>query len=203
MIDSDRAVHGFAELTLFAAVAPCRACSRRGLVIGDVRVEQDAAGNSFVADASCAQCGEETSLEIRVRPCDPAHLRPAAVRRIPMIINPTGEVSEWIDAAQWLTLYRMAMEAAAAQPERRLSRAVLIEAGQCLAEALRFYPADSDIPPKSAFFTAETLERFREHPHVFARQRLVELAAALPTSTVDPPVPVLSNRPAGTKWWLR
>ena len=64
--------------------------------------------------------------------------------------------------------------------DRALIRAALIEAGQCLAEALRFYESDSDVPPASAFFAARSLERFREHPELFARQQLVELAAALP-----------------------
>lgn len=201
MTGSERTVHSLAEAHLYAAMVPCRACSTLGLLITQSHDEDNGASRRLRAKTLCEGCGGETELDfIAVGGID---LRPEAVARIPVVINATEQPSELLDPGQWLTLYRIAVEAAERIPEKPLARAVLLEAGQCLAEALRFYPADSDVPPVAAFFSAETLQRFRDHPHLFARQRLIELAARLPIQTVEPSAPVGSARPPSTKWWLR
>jgi hypothetical protein len=194
-------VHSLAELHLYAAMAVCRACSTLGLPITQTLAEAGDAALVVRAKAACEGCGEESVFAfIAARDFD---TRPEAACRLPVIINTTADPSELLDVSQWLTLYRIAVDAAEKLPAKPLARAVLIEAGQCLAEALRFYPPDSDVPSASAFFGAETLQRFRDHPHLFARQRLIELAGGLPVSLVNPPVPVDIDRPNETKWWLR
>lgn len=201
MTGPERTAHSLAEVHLYAAMVACRACSTLGLIVTDVHAAPDKERCYLHVDAQCEACGERGAFDF-VTDGD-ADLRPEAVCRIPVILNTTREPSDLLDAGQWLTLYRMAVEAAERISEKLFARAVLIEAGQCLAEALRFYPADSDVPAASAFFSAETLQRFRDHPHLYARQRLIELAARLPTSVLSPPPPVSAERPAVTRWWLR
>lgn len=195
-------LHSLAELHLYAALSRCRACSAQGLVVDAAVVTLTKERRALEAVAACGRCAAEVVLGFSTLTGASDCLDPTAAQRLPWIINPSGEPSELIDAAQWLILHRMAVETAARMPERDLARAILLEAGQCLAESLRFYPEDSDVPAESAFFTAESLQRFRDHPQLFARQRLIELAGVLPSSGVEPPVVVRVNRPAGTKWWL-
>lgn len=195
-------IHSLVEVHLYTALLPCRACSRRGFVIVRTEVRENESGCVLAATASCGKCAEEMPLEFDAGLCESSHLRPECVRRIPVEINPTGRPSELLDVVQWLTLYRMAVDSLDFPPDRKLIRASLIEAGQCLAEALRFYDADSDIPPAASFFRADSLERFREHPELFARQRLLELASALPMTRVHPLPAISTHRPASTIWWL-
>ena len=96
-------------------------------------------------------------------------------------INPGDEPSSIIDLGQWLGLYHMLIESdpsRSAGPEAR--RAAL-----CLAEALKFY-VDDELPPPSAFFTPATAAAFREHPENFARQKLRDMRARLPSPPAAP-----------------
>lgn len=154
------------------------------------------------ATAACGACGDEVRLSFDSTECRPEDLDPASARRIPIVVNRSGRPSEVIDVVQWLTLYGMAVDSAGFPADRKLIRAALLEAGQCLAEALRFYVPDNDLPPQNAFFAAESLERFREHPNLFTRSRLIELSEGLPVSAVNPPAALAWNRPTSTMWWL-
>ncbi|MBI1827521.1 MAG: hypothetical protein HYR83_14190 [Planctomycetes bacterium] len=62
-----------------------------------------------------------------------------------------------------------------------MSRRLAMEAATCLNEALRFYDDENDLPSAGAFFTDDSRARFREHPQLFSRQRLLNLRAQLPT----------------------
>jgi len=201
MTDPERTVHSLTEAHLYAAMLPCRACSTLGLLIIQSFEAGDGASRRLRGRTLCEGCGEESELQFAA-PAE-VDLRPETVARIPVVINATQHPSELLDPGQWLTLYRIALEAAEKLSDKALARAVRLEAGQCLMEALRFYPADSDIPPVAAFFSAETLRRFRDHPHLFARQRLIDLAATLPVQAAESSAPVSTDRPPSTKWWLR
>jgi len=198
-----RPIHSLAEAHLYAAMLPCPACSGRGFVVVDVQSPPQAGSDSLILVATCSHCAAERSIEVDLSLC-PRELRPnETVRRLPLVLSAHPEPSALIDVSEWLTLYSMAVEAAGQLTTRTLARGVLIEAGECLAEALKFYHAGSDVPPGEAFFSDETLGRFREHPERFARQRLIDLAAELPVPSTRPPAAITLNRPASTKWWLR
>ncbi len=95
--------------------------------------------------------------------------RMAAMPRPPSYpqVNPTDEPSRIIDVAQWLMLFETIVRAADQQSDPTESRHLGYEAAQCLEEALKFYARGEEWPPESAFYTRSTLERFRQHPHLF------------------------------------
>jgi len=194
--------HSLAEAHLLATVSLCDDCFTRGLLVTESCIAGHGPAAALQLVAECGACAKKTRMVLRIDPNDPASYRSEFVQRIPFVINPTSRASEIIDVAEWLTLYRMAVETAESIRDRSMARAVRIEAGQCVAEALKLFEPDNDVPPDSAFFSAESLERFRAHPDRFARQRLIALANGLPTSMVQPPAPISLNRPPGTKWWM-
>ncbi|MBN1492491.1 MAG: hypothetical protein JXA69_21440 [Phycisphaerae bacterium] len=196
-------IHSLVEAHFYAALAVCPACARCGLMIQGTFTVERAGAPVLGASAGCSHCAAETTLAFDTRLCEPADLQSAAIARMPVIVSRVAEPSAAIDVSQWLTLYRMAVESSEFPSERVLIRAALLEAGACLAEALKFYSPDSDIPPPSAFFSEESRARFAEYSHLFIRDRLLDLASGLPTSVTQPPTPVTRNRPASTKWWLR
>lgn len=95
------------------------------------------------------------------------------------IINPTPQPSRVVDLAQWLSLFYLLVESAAAEPSRPAVRQMGYQAALCLAEALKFY-SDNELPPETAFFTPSSSQAFREHPSNFARQKLRDMQSRLP-----------------------
>ena len=117
-------------------------------------------------------------------------------------INPSPEPSRIIDVGQWLTLFRVILEAASQAAGRAESRRLGYEAAQCLDEALKFYDEDSDLPPEDAFFHEATADRFRSHPELFARQRLLAMRDKLPS--LDAMERRLAGKPTRPRsWWRR
>lgn len=99
-------------------------------------------------------------------------------------INTSNAPSRLIDVGQWLVLFRVLLESAGSETDRRRARLLGFEAAQCLEEALKFYGPDNDLPPESACFSEGSLQRLRHHPQLFARSRLVNLRAKLPSPSV-------------------
>jgi len=95
-------------------------------------------------------------------------------------INPTDQPSRLIDLGQWLSLFYLLVEIAARETHPAESRRISFRAALCLAEALKFYSGDDELPPAEAFFTADTREAFGRYPEKFARQRLRDMRAKLP-----------------------
>ena len=116
-------------------------------------------------------------------------------------INPGAEPSRIIDVAQWLTLFRVVSEAAAAQSDPSESRRLGYEAAQCLEEALKFYRDDSDLPPPEALLHEQSRHQLRERPNLFARSRLINLRAKLPTLTEMEQRLASSGHRRPRKWW--
>lgn len=69
---------------------------------------------------------------------------------------------------------------ASTEPDRQKKRRLLIEAAQCLDEALKFYIDDNDLPPSGAFLHEGSKQRFRQNPGQFSRERLIHLRSKLP-----------------------
>jgi hypothetical protein len=95
-------------------------------------------------------------------------------------INPTDEPSRVVDLAQWLALFHTLIEQAAGRESRAETRSAGFRAALCLAEALKFYEPDSDLPPESAFFHESSLRAYRHSPERYTRQRLRDMKSKLP-----------------------
>lgn len=120
----------------------------------------------------------------------------------PPVVNPTDEPSHIIDVARWITLFRVITEAADRETDKMEVRRLGLEAAQCLEEALKFYDEpDNSLPPPEAFFDEDSRRRFQENPERFAKQRLIDLRAKLPSMSV-----MMSRLSSGGKakrkrWW--
>ncbi len=173
--------HSLREAFLFLMATPCRRCGKGPLHgIEPPPTEpsnQDAPRTTIVAD--CATCHDVTHWEFSL-PGGAGDTHPVPA------FNPTAHPSRILDVAQWMTLFGMIRETAHRQPDKQIARRLLIEAAQCLDEALKFYDDESDLPPAEAFFHDGSRERFRMNPQQFARPRLLHLRSQLPTQRVPP-----------------
>mgnify|MGYP006971724405 CR=1 FL=1 len=96
-------------------------------------------------------------------------------------INPTDEPSRLVDLNQWLGLHYFHAEAAqACKPATAEHHTHQLWAAACIAEALKFYTDDDELPIDGACWTESSLRALAEHQEVFARQRLVDLRTKLP-----------------------
>jgi hypothetical protein len=199
-----RPIHSLIEAHLCAAISPCHACAARGFTVTASRLAPAGAAPPHTLHLACicARCESPNELAFDITRVAPRDLHPESVSRLPFIINPTAEPSAVIDVAQWLTLHRMAAGAAETLPDAAVARAVRIEARQCVAEALKHYAPGNDVPPPAAFFTNRSRQRFRDHPDRFARDRLLQLVAALPKPSARPAPELMDARPFGTRWWM-
>ena len=115
-------------------------------------------------------------------------------------INPTDRPSRIVDLSQWLSLFHMLLESAASEPSPPAARLKGYRAALCLTEALKFY-GDDELPPETAFFSQTTLDIFRQHPEKFARQRLRDMQAKLPSLPKMARQVVRDDRAKGRRWW--
>jgi|GEM_PF-414194 len=192
-------IHSFAEAHLFLMVVPCNGC---GGAVSPVehRVQHDRDAHVLTVPVVCRSCGQTADIFFETHGIEPeaamlgslANVHAALGLQVLPPINPTDEPSRVIDVAGWLTLYAVVNEtaqqvAAEAQipDERRNARQMLMQASQCLDEALKFYDADNDLPPEDAFFWEESRQQFRDRPALFTRQRLIDLRAKLPVQHVN------------------
>lgn len=177
MTGSPIRIHSVAEAYLLLMVTPCALCGKGPLQASGHESVTLPGGSGRRLTARCQSCGHE-----QVFIFDLADVRDSNAEATR--INPTQEPSRAVDLAQWLTLFEAIVRAADQQTEPSESRRLGYEAAQCLEEALKFYPeGDGEWPEESAFFYDWTLDRFRQHKHLFARTRLVDLRRKLPTLT--------------------
>ncbi len=183
------------EAELYFMVTGCPACGG-GLAVAAEHVHWDAVGAILTVPAHCTGCGGEVTRRFSTRRVPTEELQrgwvvwpPSGDRSAEQPINPGGRRSAVIDVAGWLALHDRFVEAARAAGEDGGAggaaevRRLLLLAGGCLEEALRFYDPDNDLPPGRALFSAASRRQFRERPERFARPRLIGLRAALPFPT--------------------
>lgn len=165
-------VHSLGEAHLYVSVTPCPGCA--GAWRTNRAHRED---DLMVVEVECAAClsGHTFRFEL-IEGQWPAEDATDRGR-----INPSPEPSRVIDAAQWLTLFQVILDAAGKSADREAVRRLGYEAAQCLEEALKFYSLDSEDPPADAFFSEATRRRFSEHPDHFQRSRLLALRHRLPT----------------------
>jgi hypothetical protein len=163
------------EIRYCLMVTPCPACGRGPLELEPLESPLPAGGGRVRIRSACAHC---------LHKCTQEFFCVEGAGEVPgEQINPTDEPSRLVDLGQWLGLFHLLLESAVAGESRASVRREGFRAALCLAEALKFYPAedDSELPEESAFFSEASLKAFREHPGNFARQRLRDMLDKLPS----------------------
>ncbi len=184
------------EIQFYLMATPCRAC-RKGR-LNALRQHAEDESSRLRVDVECAGCQDKTTLEFKLDPDAPDSDR----NNLYPVVNPTDEPSRLLDVGQWITLFRVVLEAASKESDRIEARRLGYEAAQCLEEALKFYD-DNELPPEGAVFTDTTRTRLRDVPQQFSRSHLLAMRAKLPSNTVmqrnirnqD------SDQPQKRPWW--
>ncbi len=200
MSDAPVVSHSLAEVYLYLMVTPCAECGTGRLEGADARSARWDDRVGVEVETTCTSCGQRASLRFALAESElgaAQHKRPDAAARI----NATDEPSHIIDVGGWITLFSVIAEAAAKSEDRVETRKLGYEAAQCLNEALKFYEEDNDLPPDTALFTEPSRRRFREQPQAFARSRLIDLRAKLPS--IDAMEKRLASGQGRRKRWWR
>lgn len=194
--------HSWPEVNYYLLATPCPACGKGPMQAAAAQGESRALYN-----LTCPECGRAAPIEIQ---CDsaeapPEHLPYEAPAATP--INPDPQPSRIIDVGQWLSLFYLLIESASKAEDRVISRRLGYQASQCLAEALKFYGED-ELPPEKALFTESSRNAFHDHPEAFARQRLRDMQAKLPSPAVmarqverDLRAATPGSRKTAGSWW--
>jgi hypothetical protein len=156
-------------------------------------------------EAECFKCKAKRAFHFTL---DSAAGPKGPVRQI----NPTSEPSRALDAAQWLDLaqfYLGRIERLKKPVERAQS---LLDARQCLEEALKFYGPADDSPPPGALWSDESRRKAARNPAAFRRPALEAMLERIPSTerlrqadameqrTFEQGVRELARR-AAPKWW--
>lgn len=150
------------EQSLYLLVRACDKCQSGPLE--EISRSQSAKPTGLEDHLSvrCSNCGHESVLDFA---------RPA--------IETTLSKSELIDVAEWLALCHHFMDLAQTNSQQEQSHEQIVSARYCLNEALKFYPKDSHLPSPSAFFGRLGSQRFKDHPAVFLKTKLLDLRRRL------------------------
>ncbi len=157
-------------------VTPCPQCDRGHWEIDKIdRSRTEPSRVDFAAH--CSRCGLERTFAFTIEYEIPQRGPESEC------INPGREPSRIIDLGQWRSLFALLIELSDRAESKVEARRTGFQAALCLAEALKFYDDDdeNDLPPRSAFFSEETAETFREHPAKFSRQALRDMQGRLPS----------------------
>ena len=192
--------HSVAEAHLYLMATPCKVCGTGRTRCVDSRAGSSAGQPLLMLQTRCEGCGFDSEFGFSL-PDEAAAASGKDDELAAARINPGAEPSRIIDVAQWLTLVRVVSEAAAAQSDPSESRRLGYEAAQCLEEALKFYRDDSDLPPPEALLHEQSRHQLRERPNLFARSRLINLRAKLPTLTEMEQRLASSGHRRPRKWW--
>jgi hypothetical protein len=192
--------HSVAEAHLYLMVTPCKLCGTGRTRCVESRRDSSAEGHVWTVQTRCEGCGFDSPFRFRLSE-EPASAEVEGDELAAARISAATMPSRIIDVAQWLTLFRVIGEAAAAQADAAESRRLGYEAAQCLEEALKFYGADNDLPPPEAVFHEASRRQLRERPNLFARGRLINLRAKLPTLTEMEQRLRSAGHRRPHKWW--
>jgi len=192
--------HSVAEAHLYLMATPCKLCGTGRTRCGQSRLETCDGRTLLVLQTRCETCGFDSEFRFSV-PDGPATTSEEDDDLATARVNPGEEPSRIIDVAQWLVLFRVISEAAAAQADAAECRRLGYEAAQCLEEGLKFYLDDSDLPFPEGLFHERSRQQLRERPEFFARSRLIGLRAKLPTLTEMERRLQSSGDKRARKWW--
>jgi DNA-directed RNA polymerase subunit RPC12/RpoP len=169
-----------AERHFYLMVLPCGDCGQGPFEL--VSSERTADQTQDIWYIRCKHCGHGRRLlfDHKTLLIDESA---AITEELPMI-SPSEVPSALIDVGQWLALFYRIIAAAADEKDRKEAQRLGYEATLCLEEAVKFYHADSDLPPPDAVWTENSKQRLKEHPEMFIRSRLLQMREKLPSIQV-------------------
>jgi hypothetical protein len=195
--DQPQPCHTIHEVAYYLMATPCPSCQSGPLTIDAIQPIEPP-GRIVDVQAVCSRCDARTPLRFELGvPADQTPPPDDAV-------NDTDQPSELIDLSQWLGLHAMFVQQAQRAPSAADARQAYRQARLCLAEAVKFYPDDDELPPAEAFFTDQGRQAFRDHPENFARRRLMDLRDRLPTRAAQAdaqPQPPADPPQPRRRWW--
>lgn len=192
-MDKELPAHTFNEARYYLMVTACEHCGKGPWEI-DSSEPSPQDKHLIAVEAHCGHCGQEQAFRFL---CESELLSECAeVEQINITNNP----SIIVDVAQWLSLFYMLLESASSTDDKIASRRTGFRATLCLCEALKFY-TDDELPDESAFFTSKSLAVFRGHPENFARQKLRDMQAKLPTLPRMARSVSRDERSSRKHWW--
>ncbi len=172
--------HSLAEVHLYVMVQICRECGEGPLRATMSQTETTGTGSRLTLQTRCAHCQDEGALRF-VYPSESSGAAAGNLSRL----NPTGDRSQILDVAQWVTLHRIMLEAANRATEKAEAWELRCDAGECIDEALRFFEPESDLPPASAFLTSRSRRRLKDRPELYIRQSLLDARRKLPARRAE------------------
>ncbi len=191
--DEPLQAHTLNEVRYYLMVAPCPSCGKGPRDLDEVE--------------SPIQPGRPSTIRTRCKHCNQAQdllavcqVAPSDLGSDTECINPTDSPSRIIDLGQWLSLFYLLVESAAAEKIKPAVRLKGYMGTLCLMEALKFY-GDNELPPEQAFFSEATAGIFHEHPEKFAKQRLRDMQSKLPAASKMRSHLVRDEGHTRRRWW--
>lgn len=197
-------VHGVQEEHFYMMVHPC-ACGRPWQSDSH-EMEEDPTRVLHHVAATCFKCGARRTfhfqLDSRVGPKDP-------IRQI----NPTQEPSRALDVAEWMDLARFYLGRIERLSDKVRKAQSLLDARQCLEEAMKFYSPDDDAPPASALWSKTSRRKAAQQTEAFRRKTIEAMLGRLPPldrlrqadsldqKAFEKAVRQRAKERVGRKWW--
>lgn len=163
-------VHSVQEEYFFLMLHPC---SCGGPWRHDPTAAEPIAGEVHKIDVACHLCKQTRSLVFQLPPAGGGK---APVRQV----NPTAEPSKAIDVAEWLDLAQFYLGRIGRLKDGAERSQSLLDARQCLEEALKFYGPGDDGPPPSALWSETSRRKAVASAAAFRRAKLEEMIARMP-----------------------
>ena len=140
------------------------------------QVENAGASLRHEVTARCARCGAEQTLRFELAAPGPGAAPPTAIREI----NPTDEPSRALDLVEWMQLGRFYLERIGRLRDLLERAQSLLDARQCLEEALKFYGPGDDGPPPRALWSDASRAKAAEQPALYSRAGLAAMLDRMP-----------------------
>ena len=164
-------VHSVQEEYFYLMVHPC-ACG--GAWLGDDQpMEETPARVTHHVAARCSRCKAQQTFHFQYE--TPGNLK-EPIRQV----NPTADPSRALDAAEWMGLaqfYLGRIDRLTRDVEKAQS---LLDARQCLEEALKFYGPDDDGPPAAALWSDASRQKAHRQAKAFRRETIGAMLARIP-----------------------
>lgn len=151
-----------------------RRCACGGPWLGDSQeFQQEGQRLRHHVGAQCYKCKARRTFEFVLPGPEDSK---APIRQI----NPTAQPSRALDVAEWMDLaqfYLSRIERLKKPGERAQS---LLDARQCIEEALKFYGASDDGPSADALWSDASRKKVARHPDAFRRSALAAMLEKMP-----------------------